>query len=165
MQNEITKKARRIKLIAMDVDGVLTDGRITFSDSGEEFKTFNFKDIMGCSLARKNAYKIALITGENSKILTYLSNKLNADSFYTGIKDKLAVIENLKQKYNLTYGEIAYIGDDINDIKCIEKVGFGVAVSNAVDEAKEVADYITTLEGGKGAVREVINLILSSHEK
>ncbi|URZ16009.1 N-acylneuraminate cytidylyltransferase [Clostridium felsineum] len=155
-----TKKIGKIKALFMDCDGVLTDGGMYYSENGDELKKFNTKDGMGIELLKNKGIITGIITGEKREIVRKRCEKLKIDELHMGIKDKLSVIDSLIEKYELTYEEIAYIGDDINDLEVIKKVGFGCAVKDSMEIIKNEADYITKLDGGKGAVREVAEVIL-----
>ncbi|URZ06313.1 N-acylneuraminate cytidylyltransferase [Clostridium felsineum] len=155
-----TKKIGKIKALFMDCDGVLTDGGMYYSENGDELKKFNTKDGMGIELVKDKGIITGIITGEKREIVRRRCGKLKIDELHMGIKDKLSVIDRLIEKYELNYEEIAYIGDDINDLEVIKKVGFGCAVKDSMEIIKNEADYITKLDGGKGAVREVAEVIL-----
>lgn len=154
------KKIGKIKALFMDCDGVLTDGGMYYSENGDELKKFNTKDGMGIELLKNKGIITGIITGEKREIVRKRCEKLKINELHMGIKNKLSVIDSLIEKYELTYEEIAYIGDDINDLEVIKKVGFGCAVRDSMEIIKNEADYITKLDGGKGAVREVAEVIL-----
>ncbi|MCM8711379.1 acylneuraminate cytidylyltransferase [Clostridium sp. SYSU_GA19001] len=149
-----------IKMLITDSDGVLTDGGMYYSENGDELKKFNTKDGMGFQLLREKGIKTGIITGENRKLVENRAVKMKIDELHMGISNKLEVINNICKKYNISLNEIAYIGDDINDIEVIEAVGFGCCVNDAMQLVKETAKYITKANGGQGAVREVAELIL-----
>lgn len=151
----------KIKILLTDSDGVLTDGGMYYSEDGDELKKFNTKDGMAFQLLRKKGIRTGIITGENTDLVRRRGEKLKVNELYLGIKDKIKVIDNICYKYNIIYDEIAYIGDDINDLEVIKKVGFGCCVADGMDCVKEVARYICRSKGGQGAVREVAELILS----
>ncbi len=156
----LTAKLKKIKLFAMDVDGVLTDAGAYYSEDGIELKKFNIRDGMGMVLLRKAGYKVAIVTTENTKIVEKRSERLQVDDLHQGVFKKTDAIEKLLQKYSLTWEEIAFIGDDINDIPVLKKVGFAAAPANATALNKKIADYVTKADGGHGAVREVCDLML-----
>lgn len=162
-KNILNKKIfdKKIKLFAMDVDGVLTDGGMYYSKEGEVLKKFNTKDGMGIELLRKNNIIPVIITKENSEIVLKRAEKLKINEVYIGIKDKLNIIEKLKEKYNLKYENIAYIGDDINDLPVLKKVGLSFAPNDAVPEIKQSVTYITLKSSGDGALREAVDFILA----
>jgi len=149
----------------MDVDGVLTDSGVYYSDERLELKKFSIRDGMGMSLMRKAGYKIAIITSENTKIVALRSERLQVVDVYQGVISKVEAVEDLLNKYSLTWNEIAYIGDDINDIPVLQRVGFAAAPADATALNKKSAHYITKNNGGHGAVREVCDLFLDLHWK
>jgi len=155
-------KNKNIKIIATDFDGVLTDGGVYFSSvSDEEIKKISFKDIMGISLAVKNSYKVAIISGEKNYIIDRLAKKFNLDDIHQGIKDKLSALTEISEKYQVSFSEICYIGDDINDISALEKVGVAVTVPDANYKVKQVPGIFTTMtNSGNGVFREVIDSLL-----
>jgi len=162
-RNILNKKTfnKKIKLFAMDVDGVLTDGGMYYSKESEVLKKFNTKDGMGIELLRENNIIPVIITKEDSKIVLRRAEKLKIKEVYIGVKDKLKILEKLKMKYNLEYKNIAYIGDDINDLPVLKKVGLSFAPNDAVEQVKQIVDHVTLKNGGEGAVREAIDFILA----
>lgn len=151
---------KNIKMLITDSDGVLTDGGMYYSEKGDELKKFNAKDGMAFKLLRKASIKTAIITGEKVDLVKKRGEKLKIDEIYLGIEDKMSVINKICIKYGIKLEEIAYIGDDINDLEAIKSVGFGCCVNDAVDRVKSAAKYITKAKGGEGAVREVAEIIL-----
>lgn len=154
------KETSRIRLLATDCDGVLTDGGMYYTEKGDELKKFNTKDGMGFALLKKAGIKTAIITGEDTQIVADRAAKLNVDYLYQGIQDKLAVLKEIAEKENVELSQIAYIGDDINDVECLEAAGVGISVPNAVEAAKNAADIVVEKKGGEGAVREAVDYIL-----
>ena len=154
-----------IQLLVMDVDGVLTDGTILINADGSESKTFNLLDGHGIRMWRRAGLKIALLSGRHTKATQHRAVQVEADYCLQDCHEKLPELKKLLEQIGLEARQVAYIGDDLLDLPAIHYVGFGVAVANAVDEVKEFADYITTCSGGKGAVREVIELILKNAGK
>lgn len=152
--------AGKIKMFLTDCDGCLTDGGMYYSEKGDELKKFNTKDGMGFSLLRKSGIITGIITGENTKITEARAKKLHIDELHQGIGNKLDVVKLLADKYHLDLAEIAYVGDDINDIDVLESVGFPCTVNNASDAMKRRARYVSSLNGGDGAVRDIIEFIL-----
>ena len=150
----------RIKLFAMDVDGVLTDGGMYYSGQGEVLKKFNTRDGVGIELLRKNNIVSAIITQEESKIVIKRAEKLKVEEVHVGIEDKLRVIEELAQKYNLSLDEVAYIGDDINDLAVLREVGLSFAPSDAMPEVRRAVYQVLSRKGGEGVVREAVEFIL-----
>ena len=155
-------KLRNIKMIVMDVDGVLTDAGMYYSNSGDELKKFNTRDGMGIGLIRKAGIIPVVITQENTTIVTNRAKKLNIHEIHQGVQNKLDVVERLLEKYNFTMEEVAFIGDDINDLLLLKAVGFSITVHDGMNIVKRQVDYITNSKGGEGAVREVCDLILES---
>jgi N-acylneuraminate cytidylyltransferase len=153
---------KNVKCIITDCDGVLTDGGMYYSENGDELKKFNTKDGMGLRLAQENGIKVGIITGEDSKLVKRRAEKLNLDFVYLGIKNKLDILDAICKEYSFKYDDIVYIGDDLNDLEVIKKVGHSFAVNDASPILKSHAKNITKLNGGAGAVREVCDLILSN---
>jgi len=157
-------KFKKIKLIVTDFDGILTDGFVYYStQSHEEIKKISFKDIMGISLALKNDFKVAIISGEKNTIIDRVANKFNLEDVYQGIKDKLAALHSIADKYSLSLDEICYLGDDINDIPVLEKVGIAITVPDANYKVKKIVNiHITNAAAGDGAFREVVDILLDN---
>lgn len=155
----ISKKITEIKMVLTDCDGVLTDGGMYYNHSGDEMKKFNTRDGMGFKLLSTKGYIVGIITGENTDILKRRAEKLNIKEVHLGIQNKLNIVQNLAHKYNIELKNIAYIGDDINDLEVIKAVGFGCCTADAISHVKENAVYITNCRGGEGAFRELADLI------
>lgn len=151
----------KIKMIISDCDGVLTDGGMYYNENGDYLKKFNTRDGMGISLLKKYNITFSIITGENSEIVKKRAEKLGVTEYYLGVKDKLRILNLLKEKYCVRSEEIAYIGDDINDYEVMQNVGFSFCPSNAIEAVKSVSDYVTHTKSGEGVVREVIDYIIS----
>ena len=158
-------KLQRIKMVLMDVDGVLTGGEIIYSATGDELKLFNIHDGMGITLARMAGLKTGIITGRMSEMVRRRAEELKFDAVIQGQVHKLAAYNDTRDRFHLLDEEIAYVGDDLVDLCILKRVGFSVAVANARDVVKEVCDYVTEAQGGRGAVREVIDLILQKQGK
>ena len=158
-------KLRRIKMLLMDVDGVLTDGRFFYTDDGKEFKSFDVKDGFAIRMGGLAGLKFGIITGKLSPIVERRARELGIQEVHQGYFDKLEVYKDIVQRWKLFDVEVGYIGDDLFDLSVMKKVGFSACPADAVEEVKKVADYITTQEGGRGAVREVIEMILKSWGK
>lgn len=154
---------KNIKILALDVDGVLTDGSLTFSDSGEELKTFNAKDGQGIVCINNSGFITAIITARKSQTVEYRAKNLKITELHQGAKNKLPVLEEIVEKYNLTLDNVAYMGDDLPDICILEKVGFPCCPNDAVDEVQKVCKFKSKYNGGRGAVREICDLILRSN--
>lgn len=155
-------KAKKVKLLIMDVDGVLTDGRIVLDEKGNELKFFNVRDGHGIVLLHRIGVLTAIITGRESKVVERRAKELSIPYVFQKVFDKLAVYERIKSELTLSDEDIAYIGDDVVDIPIMRRVGFSVSVSDAHEEVKKIADYVTSKPGGRGAVREVAELIIKS---
>lgn len=155
----------KIQLLALDVDGVLTDGSLIFNGDGSESKTFNALDGHGIRLWRRGGLKVAFLSGRLSEPTRYRAEWLDVDYCLQDCHYKLPALEKLLKESELTPEMVAFVGDDLPDLPVIRYVGFGVAVADAVDEVKKAADFITTLKGGEGAVREVIEYILKNSDR
>lgn len=154
-----------IKMFLTDCDGCLTDGGMYYSEKGDEFKKFNTLDGMGFKRLKENGIITGIITGESMDLNLRRSKKLNADIYESAIINKLSVVKQLCQKYEISLKNVAYVGDDINDLEVIRNVGFGCSVANGVKEVKDAAQYVTNKVGGQGAIREVVELILEQQSK
>lgn len=153
-------KLASIKLLALDVDGVLTDASINISDQGELFKVFNAKDGMGISCALRSGVQIAIVTGRRSQIIHNRAQELGISLLREGVKDKYGELKLLADKLGLSKHQIAYMGDDLNDLPAFRAAGTAFAPADAVGEVKAAADFVTSADGGHGAVREAIERIL-----
>jgi 3-deoxy-D-manno-octulosonate 8-phosphate phosphatase (KDO 8-P phosphatase) len=158
-------KILSIKMLLMDVDGVLSDGSVVLGNDDLEIKIFDSQDGMGLDLAKRGGLLTGLITGRISYGVARRARELKIDEVAQGSYNKLEPYEAIKTKYHLADNEIAYIGDDLLDLGILKRCGFRVAVANAVEEVKKNCDYTTYRTGGKGAVREVIELILKNQGK
>jgi 3-deoxy-D-manno-octulosonate 8-phosphate phosphatase (KDO 8-P phosphatase) len=156
------KHLTNIKLLILDVDGVLTDGKIYISDNGIETKAFNIQDGLGLKLLLENAIDVAVISGRKSNATKKRLCELGIKYAYFGIADKIKIFNELKKKLRLTNRNIACVGDDFPDLPIMQQVGFSIAVANATAEVCKTADYVTLSKGGDGAVREVCDIILNS---
>ncbi len=160
----LTKKAEEIKLIAFDVDGVLTDGRIGYTSSGEEIKSFNVRDGHAIKLAIRAGLEVALITGRTSPMVEFRAQELGIKHLYQGAGDKISVLEKLLSKLDLAPHQIAYLGDDVVDLQVIIRVGLGCAVADAPEEVRERAAMVIGSRGGEGAARDLIVFILKAQD-
>ncbi len=151
-----------VKLIIVDVDGVLTDGTLLVADSGEEFKAFHVRDGLGINLAISAGITIAFLSGRYSQAVANRAKELRVEEVYQGVANKLAVYESLLKKYSLKDKQVCYIGDDLSDIPPLKRAGASYAVADAAEEVKRAAKRVTKNQGGKGAVREVIDSLLKS---
>ena len=163
---EVDKHIRisRIKAIALDVDGVMTDGTLLYSRQGEIVKEFNAKDGMALSVWQRKKLKITVISGKKSLALSKRIEDLGIFNSYLGVDDKVGAIQDFAEKENIKREEICYLGDDVNDIKAMQYCGIAFAVADAVDDVKAEADYILNRSGGRGAVRELVELLLEYKE-
>lgn len=155
-----TLRAQAIKLILMDCDGVLTDGRIILLPDGEEIKHFHVHDGQGVALARKAGLLTGIISGRRSRVLEQRAAEMRCDFLVQNVESKLSALQALAQDAGVSSQQIAFIGDDLPDIAPMREVGLAITVANAVDEVKSVAHLITQRSGGAGAVREAIEFIL-----
>ena len=154
-----------IKLVLLDVDGTLTDGGIYRGNNGEELKRFNVKDGYAIVNAQKLGIEFGIITGRKSELVEIRARELKIKYLYQGISEKTVVLEEIIKKTGLTKGEIAYMGDDLNDLLIIKQVGLSGTPKDAVDEVIQVADFVSKKNGGSGAVREFIEHILKKDGK
>ena len=159
---EIINKAMKIKAVITDVDGVLTDGKITYDSNGVETKSFNVKDGLIVKKLKECGILVGLITGRSSSIVQKRSEELGFDFCYQGSKDKLTHYKEIKDNYQILDEEVAYLGDDINDLPLIVKVGLGVVPLDTMDYMKQRADMVSSQAGGNGVLREAADLILAS---
>ncbi len=153
-------RARRVKLLVLDVDGVLTDGRMTLTERGDELKSFHTHDGMGINLAKRAGLTVAIVTGEKSTIAARRGAKLEVQDIVLGARRKAETVEELRQKHGVEPAEVAFMGDDLLDIPALERAGFAIAPANAVGEVRAIVDVVTRAAGGAGAVRECVELIL-----
>lgn len=158
-------RAERIRLLILDVDGVLTSGQILFGPDGEAIKVFHTHDGMGITAAHRAGLKTAIITGRESEMVKCRGAELAIGDVYQGAKDKVSLLMELAEKHGMGYDEMGYVGDDLNDLAVMARVGLACAVANAVPEVKAAAHYIASRSGGDGAVREVIEMILKAQRK
>ncbi|MBW5290312.1 MAG: 3-deoxy-D-manno-octulosonate 8-phosphate phosphatase [Candidatus Ruthia sp. Asou_11_S2] len=160
--DKLNQQAKNIKLIIFDVDGVLTDGGLYFSDEGIELKRFNSLDGLGIKLLKQNDIEVAVISVRSSKNVAHRMRNLGIEHFYQGQDDKVVAFNNLIKKLSLQAEQVAYMGDDIIDLPVMIKVGLPIAVANAHELVKENAYFVTEKIGGHGAVREVCDLLLKA---
>jgi YrbI family 3-deoxy-D-manno-octulosonate 8-phosphate phosphatase len=156
---------KRIRLFASDVDGVLTDAGMYYSESGEELKKFNTRDGMGIKLLQRAGIITALVTQERTKLVARRAEKLTIPEVHQGVMDKLTLIRDMADRLQISMDDVAYIGDDVNDVAALEAVGFSATPADGMPQAAAVVDYICTKKGGEGAVREIIEMILEAQHK
>ncbi len=157
---DLRERALKIKLLLLDVDGVLTDGRLYYTSRGEEIKVFNVKDGLGIKLAQKAGIKVGVISGRKSKALINRLMELEVDEVHLGYSHKLPILEDIMSRLSLNPEEIAFLGDDYVDLPILRRVGFPMAVVDSPEEIKRHALYITESKGGHGAVRDAIEFLL-----
>ena len=150
----------QIKMLVMDVDGTLTDGKIYYGNDGEVFKAFDVRD--GYRLITCEQYGIitAIITGKSSRIVEGRAKDLKIREVYQGVSNKLEVLKTLTEKYGISFEQVAYIGDDVNDMECMSVCGFSACPADAMEEVKQCVDYVCKNIGGHGAVREIVDKII-----
>jgi 3-deoxy-D-manno-octulosonate 8-phosphate phosphatase (KDO 8-P phosphatase) len=156
------ERARPVKLLLLDVDGVLTDGSIIYTPDGHESKSFSTRDGLGLRLAQKAGIQVGLITARSSEVVQRRAENLGISLVYQGAGRKLEVFRRILAEQGLAQAETAYVGDDWLDLPILTRVGLAVAVADAAPEVREVAHYVTELPGGRGAVREVCDLIIEA---
>ncbi len=154
-------QAKSIRVIAFDIDGIMTDGGLYLSDSGEEFKRFNSLDGHGLKMLRASGVEVAIITGRTSRCVELRAKNLGVAHVYQGVEDKLAAMQGLLAKLGLGLADAAYMGDDVVDLPVMRRVAFGVTVPEAPQIVRDHAHYVSRRNGGHGAVREVCELLMS----
>ncbi|NOZ39209.1 MAG: HAD hydrolase family protein [Planctomycetes bacterium] len=163
----LTEKCAQIRLVLTDVDGVLTDGRVIFDNQGVESKQFNIRDGQGIRLwqqfgGQQSGGQLGIVTGRSSQVVKLRAAELDIDIVRQGVKDKLQVVRTICEELQLELAQVCYLGDDLPDWATLKHVGLGVAVKDAAEELKQDADYVTSLCGGHGAMREVVELLLKN---
>jgi len=153
-------RIKKIKVVVCDVDGVLTDGKIIYDSAGREIKNFNVQDGMGLGALRKMGLKLAIISSRNSKVVAPRAKELRIDHVYIGVDPKIKAYEDLLKKLKIKADQVCFIGDDLADLRAMQRSGLAIAPANAVAEVKKIAHYVTKKSGGDGAVREAAELIL-----
>lgn len=159
---DILEKAANIRLLIFDVDGVLTDGSLFIGDDGQEYKAFHSQDGHGMKMLQASGVDIAIITGRQSKVVSHRMDSLGIDHVYQGQLEKLPAYEQLLDKLNLQASQVAYVGDDVVDLPVMTRVGFAVAVQDAHNLVKQHSHWIAPSRGGRGAAREVCELIMQA---
>lgn len=162
---DLKYKASKIKAVVFDVDGVMTDGSLTFDENGVEYKTFNAKDGQGIVMLNRAGFVTAIITARENGTVRHRFNNLGMTKLYEGQKNKIAALNAFMEEFNLKPEEIAYMGDDLPDICVLKTVGLACAPADAVCEVLETAEFICKKNGGRGAVREMCDFILKSTGK
>ena len=160
--DNLTKKAHKIKLVGTDIDGVWTDSKMYVTPEGEWMKAFSTYDGMAIAMLKEKGIIVALLTGENSDVVISRAEKLQIDEVYVDEHEKLKRLTYLTKKYDITMDEVAYIGDDVNDLEVLKAVGFSSLAGNSPIQDQFTPDYITTRHGGNGAFREFADIILNA---
>jgi 3-deoxy-D-manno-octulosonate 8-phosphate phosphatase (KDO 8-P phosphatase) len=160
MSPELRRRVREIRLLVMDVDGVLTDGTIVCGPDGQEWKAFHVQDGFAIAAGQRAGLKMAFISGRTSGAVARRAAELGVAEVHQGTRDKVATYEGLMRRHNLTDAAAAFIGDDLVDLALLGRVGLAVAVADAAPEVRAAVHYVTAAPGGRGAVREVVRLIL-----
>jgi 3-deoxy-D-manno-octulosonate 8-phosphate phosphatase (KDO 8-P phosphatase) len=155
----------QIRLLATDVDGVLTDGGMYYSEMGDEWKKFNTRDGMGIKLLQKAGLITAIVTQERTRLVARRADKLAIPELHQGVMDKLSVIRDMAERHGMSLRQIAYIGDDVNDVEALKAVGFSATPADGLPQVQKVVDYICRMKGGEGAVRELADMILEAREQ
>lgn len=158
--SELVSKIKRIKLLVLDVDGVLTDGRVYFDTDGRESRAFHYQDIMGVSRLKKKGVEVALISGEENTITDKFAEKMKIEKIYQGCKEKDKALKDLARYYKTGLSNVCFMGDDVNDISAFKIAGLAVSVPDARKEVRKHAHLVTDSPGGYGAVREVCELFI-----
>lgn len=159
---DIRSRAARTRLIAFDIDGVMTDGGLIYTDDGHELKTFNVQDGLGIKLLQKAGIEVAIITGRKSGVVAARARDLGIEHVHQGVADKRAILAALLERLQLPWAECAFMGDDLIDLPAMTRCGLAIAPANARPVVKEIAHRVTEAGGGRGAVREAAELILEA---
>ncbi len=162
ISQNLKDRAAKVKLVILDVDGVLTDGRIVLGCFGDELKFFDIQDGHGMVMLHRAGFKTVLITGRKSRINLKRAKEMKVGKVYQNAHDKLKIFEKTLKKFHVSAEEICCVGDDLIDLPVLRRAGFSVAVKNAVEEVRQAAHYVTEREGGRGAVREITDLLLKA---
>lgn len=161
-KKNLTQICKKIKIILTDVDGVLTDGGIYYSKNGEELKKFHVRDGMGVNILLRNKIKTIIVSKENSNIAKKWASQMNVHNSLMNIQRKESVLSKICKKYNLNKNQIAFIGDDVNDIDLLNKVGFSATPNDGNNKVKKIVDYVCENKGGEGAFREIADIVLQA---
>lgn len=160
ISDDLRERINHIKLLVLDVDGVLTDGKIIYTTEGHEIKTFDIQDGLGLLIARRAGLHTALLSGRISRTVGDRAKELEIEAISQNVKDKAQGIRDLAERFELDLSEVSFVADDLNDLPALELAGLAIAVANAAPEVKAIAHYATQRPGGSGAVREAVELIL-----
>ena len=159
-ERDLQTRLSQVKLLVLDVDGVLTDGGLYYTDSGEEMKKFNVKDGQGLQLLRQAGIEVAIISASASTATVHRAKKLGIVHTFIGVAEKLTVLQDLCQTLTLDFSQVAYVGDDVKDLPIMRAIGCPLTVADAMPTNRETAIYVTSKGGGQGAVREICDLII-----
>jgi 3-deoxy-D-manno-octulosonate 8-phosphate phosphatase (KDO 8-P phosphatase) len=162
---DIIERAKKIKILVLDVDGVLTDGRIIYGNYGDEIKNFDVNDGLGIFLIRKAGIKCVVLTAKASRVVAKRTKELRIDKLYQGFHYKIDALRKIRRKFRVTDDQICFVGDDLIDIPVLKRVGLAVSPPGAMEEVKPFSHFITKNSGGRGAVREVCNFLLKAQGK
>jgi 3-deoxy-D-manno-octulosonate 8-phosphate phosphatase (KDO 8-P phosphatase) len=165
MNINLMEKLKKIKMLILDVDGVMTDGQIIMDDDGREIKHFDVRDGHGLKIIQRFGIRVVLLTGRKSAVVSHRARDLGITDVYQGSLNKKEALEKIMKKYRLRADSIAFLGDDIVDIPVLKRVGFSAAVADALVVVKKSVHYVTRSGGGRGAVRELCELILQAQGK
>lgn len=161
----VLQQFARIKILFLDVDGVLTDGSVHVTEQGEQLRRFCVKDGYAIQLAIKRGFRVSVISGAKSQGVWARLHGLGVEDIYLGVSDKLPVMQDLMERYGVAMEEVAFIGDDIPDLACMRQIGLALCPQDAVDEIKSIAHYVSPKRGGEGCVRDILEKILKLQKK
>lgn len=163
-RDQLLEALRSIRLLSLDVDGVLTDGGLYYADDGSQLRKFNVKDGMGMKMAREAGVEIAIITASDTPSISHRGTVLGIEHVHVGVEDKLATLGLVCSRLGIDISQVAHMGDDLNDLPVLETVALPMTVSDAVSEVLEKAAFVTERKGGDGAVREICDLIVAARK-
>ena len=161
----LSQKCTEISLLLSDVDGVLTDGLLTIDNHGEESKQFHIRDGQGVRLWQHVGGQFGIVTGRKSQLVKWRASELDVEIVHQGVKDKWSVVQAICQELGISSQAVCYVGDDLPDLVAVKQVGLGIAVADACEELRQAADYVTSVPGGHGAMREVVELMLKNSNR
>lgn len=160
----LAARLKDIRLLSLDVDGVLTDGGLYYADDGSQLRKFNVKDGMGMQMARKAGVEVAIVTASDTPSITHRGHKLGLVEVHVGVEDKLATLQEMAGRLGISLSQVAHVGDDVNDIPVLEAVGLPLTVADAVDAVLDRVAHATLRKGGEGAVREICDAIVAAKQ-
>ena len=165
MNQKLLKKFKDIKIVLTDVDGVLTDGGMYYSSKGDTMKKFHVRDGMAVNMLKKHNIPTIIVTKEKNRIITQWAKKMNVKKIFDGVLDKEKILKKVCKEFDVKTSNIVYIGDDVNDMALLKNVGISVSPADAWKNIKQIVDYVSEKNGGKGVLREISDLILASNNK